>query len=309
MELSFSQSSTVCNDEHGLLDDSPSSSLQIVETACTSGFTSDGQLAWHTLESCPDIQVHLSRLQILLAELSSPTAIASAAAACLMARRPPGFIAVSLYPFVGGPSQDVEEGDSFRKRGMLRDRGTVGMQNVVLESLGRRFDIALSEDVAHLTLCLQQGLLLLDAEQRRLLCIPIRAGQACLGLVHVYYDNASSKLPTKHLQFCMAVSELLGACLRQRKRDSKIRIASSGRPVSLAELEEQHIRRVLAFTGGSKQKTASLLGIDRSTLHRKMEKYERKVTSLTGRRSERCNPLKPQGFMAGLSQYLQKSDS
>ena len=42
--------------------------------------------------------------------------------------------------------------------------------------------------------------------------------------------------------------------------------------VSLAEIEDQHIRRVLAHTGGNKQAAARILGIDRTTLQRKLER-------------------------------------
>ena len=44
--------------------------------------------------------------------------------------------------------------------------------------------------------------------------------------------------------------------------------------MSLAELERHHIRRVLAHTGGNKQAAARILGIDRTTLQRKLERYE-----------------------------------
>jgi DNA-binding NtrC family response regulator len=44
--------------------------------------------------------------------------------------------------------------------------------------------------------------------------------------------------------------------------------------MSLAELERHHIMRVLAHTGGNKQAAARILGIDRTTLQRKLERYE-----------------------------------
>lgn len=44
--------------------------------------------------------------------------------------------------------------------------------------------------------------------------------------------------------------------------------------VSLAELERRHITRILARTGGNKQAAARILGIDRTTLQRKLERYE-----------------------------------
>ena len=44
--------------------------------------------------------------------------------------------------------------------------------------------------------------------------------------------------------------------------------------MSLAEVERRHIMRVLARTGGNKQAAARILGIDRTTLQRKLERYE-----------------------------------
>ena len=43
---------------------------------------------------------------------------------------------------------------------------------------------------------------------------------------------------------------------------------------SLAELEEQHIKRVLKQCGGDKNKTARTLGISRSTLYKKLDEYK-----------------------------------
>lgn len=44
--------------------------------------------------------------------------------------------------------------------------------------------------------------------------------------------------------------------------------------LSLAEVERRHIMRVLARTSGNKQAAARILGIDRTTLQRKLERYE-----------------------------------
>ncbi len=43
--------------------------------------------------------------------------------------------------------------------------------------------------------------------------------------------------------------------------------------ISLAELEEQHIARVLKSTRGNKSKAATILGIERSTLDRKLKRH------------------------------------
>ena len=45
--------------------------------------------------------------------------------------------------------------------------------------------------------------------------------------------------------------------------------------LSLAELEMRHIRRVLESTGGNKSRASTILGIERSTLDRKLKKAEK----------------------------------
>lgn len=44
--------------------------------------------------------------------------------------------------------------------------------------------------------------------------------------------------------------------------------------VTLSELEQTHIERILRHTGGNKSQAAKLLGIERSTLDRKLKRYE-----------------------------------
>ncbi len=43
--------------------------------------------------------------------------------------------------------------------------------------------------------------------------------------------------------------------------------------LTLDELEKRHIRRVLDITGGNRPKAAKILGINVSTIYRKLEKY------------------------------------
>jgi DNA-binding NtrC family response regulator len=43
--------------------------------------------------------------------------------------------------------------------------------------------------------------------------------------------------------------------------------------LSLANVEKDHIQKVLAFTKGNKTKTAEYLGIGLTTLYRKIEEY------------------------------------
>lgn len=66
--------------------------------------------------------------------------------------------------------------------------------------------------------------------------------------------------------------------------DTEIGMSSSSgqnafEPRSLAEMEKQHILATLIATGWNKSKTAGILGIERSTLDRKIKRYE-----LAGRR-------------------------
>ena len=49
--------------------------------------------------------------------------------------------------------------------------------------------------------------------------------------------------------------------------------AESFQPLSLLELEQRHIVAVLRATGGNKSRAASILGIERSTLDRKLRRY------------------------------------
>lgn len=61
-------------------------------------------------------------------------------------------------------------------------------------------------------------------------------------------------------------------------RDPSASGASEDLP-SLAEVEAGHIQRVYGITGGNKAQTARILGVDRTTLYRKLERYEIDETS------------------------------
>ena len=45
-------------------------------------------------------------------------------------------------------------------------------------------------------------------------------------------------------------------------------------PASLADIEQEHILKTLNATGWNKSRAASILGIERSTLDRKIRRYE-----------------------------------
>ena len=62
---------------------------------------------------------------------------------------------------------------------------------------------------------------------------------------------------------------------RDAVHDALTAMESRDRPVeTLAEAEEDQIRRVLAATGGNKSKAAQILGIERKTLYRKLERMK-----------------------------------
>ena len=48
------------------------------------------------------------------------------------------------------------------------------------------------------------------------------------------------------------------------------------RPLSLEEIEKRHIRETLKHTDWNKSRAAEILGIERSTLDRKIKAYELK---------------------------------
>ena len=58
-------------------------------------------------------------------------------------------------------------------------------------------------------------------------------------------------------------------------QDALTAMESRDRPVeTLADAEEDQIRKVLTATGGNKSKAAQILGIERKTLYRKLERMK-----------------------------------
>ncbi|MBI81990.1 MAG: sigma-54-dependent Fis family transcriptional regulator [Planctomycetaceae bacterium] len=71
------------------------------------------------------------------------------------------------------------------------------------------------------------------------------------------------------------VSDLMLSNLATAGDTGEIPIAGQGyEPTTLAEMERRHIRATLQSTGGNKSRAASILGIERSTLDRKIRRYE-----------------------------------
>jgi DNA-binding NtrC family response regulator len=59
------------------------------------------------------------------------------------------------------------------------------------------------------------------------------------------------------------------------RREGDLLQAAMARGLSLADLEREYIGRVLAAEGGNKTRAAQRLGLDRKTLYRKLDEYER----------------------------------
>jgi DNA-binding NtrC family response regulator len=56
-------------------------------------------------------------------------------------------------------------------------------------------------------------------------------------------------------------------------RDHRPAQVRSDQPLTLDEVERRHVLEVLAATGGNRTATARALGLDRTTLWRKLERY------------------------------------
>ncbi len=61
----------------------------------------------------------------------------------------------------------------------------------------------------------------------------------------------------------------------REKKPADFLAAAVARRMSLAELEREYIERVLDDEGGNKTRAAARLGLDRKTLYRKLEEYQR----------------------------------
>ncbi len=79
--------------------------------------------------------------------------------------------------------------------------------------------------------------------------------------------NAGTTIDAEHL--------LLTPAMSAGKGDADSATANSPVEISLADLERSHIERVLRHTDGNKSRAASILGIERSTLDRKLKKFNR----------------------------------
>ena len=64
--------------------------------------------------------------------------------------------------------------------------------------------------------------------------------------------------------------------IRQYRADRLVVAADDvgRRSLTIDELERRYILRVLALVGGNKSRAADLLGLDRRTLYRRLERYD-----------------------------------
>ena len=56
--------------------------------------------------------------------------------------------------------------------------------------------------------------------------------------------------------------------------------------VTLEQLDRRYILRAIALLDGNKSRAAELLGLDRRTLYRRLEKYEADVRAVAARKSD-----------------------
>ncbi|MBI2359197.1 MAG: sigma-54-dependent Fis family transcriptional regulator, partial [Deltaproteobacteria bacterium] len=73
----------------------------------------------------------------------------------------------------------------------------------------------------------------------------------------------------------IAAMDLPPELLAQSDREATLTEALSRR-FTLKTLEQEYIKKVLQATGGNKTETANILGMDRTTLYRKLEELKEK---------------------------------
>jgi DNA-binding NtrC family response regulator len=113
-----------------------------------------------------------------------------------------------------------------------------------------------------------------------------RSGRSSIGLsaealrrlkLHPWPGNVRELVNAIERAVALSDDDVLGpeAFLLQRSQDRGGLLASAlDEELSLAELEREYIRRVLAKTGGHKSKAAKILGLDRRTLYKKVAEIE-----------------------------------
>jgi len=80
----------------------------------------------------------------------------------------------------------------------------------------------------------------------------------------------------------LTVEDLPHKIRRREGRRTAALDAPNGQLPSLREVEMTHIKRVLRAVAGNKTQAAKVLGLDRRTLYRKLERYEERRSQVTG---------------------------
>ena len=88
-----------------------------------------------------------------------------------------------------------------------------------------------------------------------------------------FTELAASELLSRVRQ--VVIELLAGRIDRDTVFEALTSMESRDKPVdTLADVQEDKIREVLAATGGNKSKAAQILGIERKTLYRKLERMK-----------------------------------
>ena len=92
------------------------------------------------------------------------------------------------------------------------------------------------------------------------------------------------KVPTEELfRFDQISVDDLPEKLRTHRSDRLVVSAEDASElVTLEELERRYIHRVLKMLGGNKSRAAQVLGLDRRTLYRKLDRYDDKASAAAG---------------------------
>jgi two-component system NtrC family response regulator/two-component system response regulator HydG len=92
-------------------------------------------------------------------------------------------------------------------------------------------------------------------------------------ITHPFPGNVRELENIIQASIALAPGEEIDADDLQLHDDPSESIETAARDLSLREVEQRHIQRVLRSVGGNRQEAARILEIDRSTLYRKMQRF------------------------------------
>ncbi len=107
-------------------------------------------------------------------------------------------------------------------------------------------------------------------EQQKVLSIQ----KVALDLLKKYTWKGNIRELKNVLERAAVLSDGKEITIEQLPYDIQQKNNAAASSLSLADVEQNHIRKVLAYTKGNKTKTAELLGIGLTTLYRKIEEYQ-----------------------------------